>query len=209
MEGGCVKKTVKRRKVGGNEAEPLQRGVRGTRGRKKHEDAAEAGPSMMKDAIQSEEDVVSLCEMSVGGQRFGIDTRRIGEVLGGRELQRVPMAPAFVGGVVPYRGEVLTTVSFRALLGLSEKAETHCVLVLEDEDIAQRFGLMVDAVGGVVTVSRRMFEANPSTLDARGKWLFGGAYKTEGGLMVLLDPQRLQPAKLAEVEIFRRNGGAA
>lgn len=200
-----MKKTVKK-KVTNGEAEP---GVRGTRRRKKRDDAAEVNLSAMNDAIQDEEDVVSLCEMSVGGQSFGIDTRRIGEVLGGRELQRVPMAPAFIGGVVPYRGEVLTTVSFRALLGLTEKAETNCVLVLEDEDASQRFGLVVDAVGGVVTVSRRMFEANPSTLDARGKWLFDGAYKTEDGLMVQLDPQRLQPTKLAEAEIFRQSGGAA
>lgn len=203
-----MKKTVKKKRVGSHEAEPFQRGVGGTRRRKKHDDAVETESSGMKDAIQSEEDAVSLCEMSVGGQSFGIDTKRIGEVLGERELQRVPMAPAFIGGVVPYRGEVLTTVSFRALLGLTEKADAHCVLVLEDEDVTQRFGLVVDAVGGVVTVSRRMFEANPSTLDARGKWLFDGAYKTEDGLMVQLDPQRLQPTKLAEAEIFRQNRGA-
>lgn len=165
--------------------------------------------SSMEDAIQDEKDAVSLCSMSVGGQSFGIDTRRIGEVLGARELQRVPMAPSFIGGVVPYRGEVLTTVSFRALLGLTDKAETNCVLVLEDEDASQRFGLVVDAVGGVVTVSRRMLEANPSTLDARGKWLFDGAYKMQAGLMVQLDPQRLRPSRLAEAEMFRQSGGAA
>ncbi|WP_263365344.1 chemotaxis protein CheW [Edaphobacter bradus] len=164
------------------------------------------------EAIRDEEDAVSLCSLFVGEQSFGIDTRRIGEVLGGRELQRVPMAPAFIGGVVPYRGEVLTTVNFRALLGLTEKAETNCVLVLEDEDASQRFGLVVDAVGGVVTVSRKMLEANPSTLDARGKWLFDGAYKMPSGLMVQLDPLRLRPSRLAETEMFRQgtaSGGAA
>lgn len=157
------------------------------------------------------EDAVSLCSMFVGGQSFGIDTRRIGEVLGGRDLQRVPIAPAFIGGVVPYRGEVLTTVNFRALLGVKEKSETNCVLVLEDEDASQRFGLVVDAVGGVVTVSRKMLEANPSTLDARGRWLFDGAYKMPSGLMVQLDPERLQPSRLAEAGMFRgeSSGGAA
>ncbi len=53
-------------------------------------------------------------------RRFGIDTRKIREVLGERDLQRVPMAPAFIAGVVPYRGEVLTTVNLRALLGLGD-----------------------------------------------------------------------------------------
>lgn len=170
---------------------------------------AEVDLSRTAGTIQDEEDTISLCSISVSEQSFGIDTRRISEVLGNRDLQRVPMAPVFIGGVVPYRGEVLTTVSFRALLGLTDKTETNCVLVLEDADASQRFGLVVDSVGGVVTVNRKMLEANPSTLDARGKWLFDGAYKMQSGLLVHLDPQRLQPSRLAEMEIFRQSGGVA
>ena len=116
------------------------------------------------------------------------------------------MAPAFVAGVVPYRGDVLTTVSFRALLGLPENTEAGCVLVLDDDGGHERFGLVVDAVGGVVTVQRKMLEANPCTLDAKCKWLFDGAYKMESGLMVQLDPQKLRPSRLAETGMFRQGG---
>jgi len=84
-----------------------------------------------------------------------------------------------------------------------------CVLVMEDDEAAERFGLVVDAVGGVVTVSQRMLEGNPCTLEARGKWLFDGAYKMESGLMVRLDPQKLCPSRLSETGLFRKstNGG--
>jgi purine-binding chemotaxis protein CheW len=152
--------------------------------------------------IQEESESASLCSMFAGSESFGIDTGKIREVLGKRELERVPMAPAFVAGVVPYRGDVLTTVSFRALLGLPESTEAGCVLVLEDDDGEERFGLMVDAVGGVVTVERKMLEANPCTLEARCKWLFDGAYKMPNGLMVQLDPQKLRPSRLVETGMF-------
>ncbi len=68
---------------------------------------------------------------------------------------------------------------------------------------------MVDEVGGVVTVSKAMLEANPCTLEARSKWLFDGAYKMQTGLMVQLDPKRLRPSRLAEAGMFGsgRNGG--
>jgi purine-binding chemotaxis protein CheW len=155
------------------------------------------------DEILDEDDAISLCSMFAGSESFGIDTRKIREVLGHRDLQRVPMAPAFIGGVVPYRGEVLTTVDFLALLGLGQHADTSCVLVLEDEAGEERFGLEVDAVGGVVTVRRNMLEANPCTLESRGKWLFDGAYKMPTGLMVQLDPQKLRPSRLAEAGLFR------
>jgi purine-binding chemotaxis protein CheW len=158
---------------------------------------------------QEESEIVSLCSFHVGSDIFGIDTRKICEVLGERDLHCVPMAPAFIGGVVPYRGDVLTTVSFRALLGLCGHADKSCVLVLEDDAAGERFGLVVDAVGGVVTMSREMLEANPCTLGPRERWLFDGAYKMRVGLMVQLDPLRLRPSKLAETGLFleRINGG--
>lgn len=154
--------------------------------------------------VHEEDDSTSLCSIFAGDESFGIDTGKIREVLGKRELERVPMAPAFVAGVVPYRGDVLTTVSFRALLGLSESDGAGCVLVLEDSDGEERFGLLVDVVGGVVTVSRKMLEANPCTLEARCKWLFDGAYKMPNGLMVQLDPQKLRPSQLGETGMFKQ-----
>jgi purine-binding chemotaxis protein CheW len=104
--------------------------------------------------------------------------------------------------VVPYRGEVLTTVSFRALLGLERGSPTGCVLVFDDEQNNERFGLMVDAVGGEGTLARNALEANPSTLDASSMALFDGAYRMQPGLMVRLDPQRLRPSQLARNELF-------
>ena len=68
--------------------------------------------------------------ISAGGETFGIDTSKIREVLGERDLQRVPMSPGFIAGVVPYRGEVLTTVNLRGLLGMEAAVwGSRCVLV--------------------------------------------------------------------------------
>ena len=162
------------------------------------------------DEIQDESDAVSLCSLYAGSEMFGIDTSKIREVLGERDLQQVPMSPTFIAGVVPYRGEVLTTVNLRALLGVEAHSGRSCVLVMEDDKAAERFGLVVDAVGGVVVVSQSALEDNPCTLEARGKWLFDGAYKMESGLMIRLDPQKLSPSRLSETGLFRKNsnGGA-
>ncbi len=152
------------------------------------------------------EEALSMCSLHAGGRTFGIDTRSIREVLGRRAMQRVPLAPTWIGGIVPYRGEVLTTVSFRSLLGMEPSCEHSCVLVLDGDDEAEgeRFGLMVDGVGGVVTVDRRSHAANPPTLDATGRALFQGAFRLPGGLLVQVDPERLRPARLAESGLFDR-----
>ena len=151
-----------------------------------------------------EVETLSMCSLHAGGHTFGIDTRSIREVLGYRCLERVPLAPSWIGGVVPYRGDVLTTVCLRALMSMRPSHAQSCILVLDDEDEGQRFGLIVDGVGGVVNVERRLYTANPPTLDAIGRALFQGAFRMPGGILVQVEPERLRPARLAATELFGR-----
>jgi purine-binding chemotaxis protein CheW len=149
------------------------------------------------------QELLSLCSLKAAGKLFGIDTRMIGEVLGSAaRLNRVPLAPAYVGGVLAYRGEVVTAVSLRVLLGDAAVDGPSCVLVLDGDENEERFGLLVDSVGGVVMVERGMMAANPSTLDEASRALFSGAFRTEEGLLVQLDPERLKPSRLAESRLF-------
>ena len=64
---------------------------------------------------------------------------------------------------------------------------------------------MVDSVGGVVAMEADALQANPGGLDARSQELFDGTLRTDSGLMVHLDPQRLMPSHLAASEMFGRS----
>jgi purine-binding chemotaxis protein CheW len=147
-------------------------------------------------------DALSMCSLRAGAGLFGIETVQIREVLGSTSPQRVPLAPEYIAGVVPHRGEILTTVDFRVLLGLERHTVPGCVLVLDEEDGRECFGLLVDGVGGVVTLARQALEANPSALDARSMALFDGVFRMPAGVMVHLDPQRLRPSRLAKSGMF-------
>jgi purine-binding chemotaxis protein CheW len=104
-----------------------------------------------------------------------------------------------VGGLVHYRGDVLTTVSLRELLGLPPREGAQDILVLESAGGC--FGLLVDSVGEVLTVSSADYEPNPSILDERRRALLAGAYKLKNGLLVMLDPERLDPIRLAPMRL--------
>ena len=137
---------------------------------------------------------VEMCSVRVGDTLFGVPISHILEIVGSSRPQPVPLAPSFVGGLVHYRGDVLTTVSLRNLLSLPPIDRLQSILVLESPGGC--FGLLVDSVGEVLTVSSEDFESNPSTLDARRKDLFAGAYKLNSALLVMLDPERLDPLRL-------------
>jgi purine-binding chemotaxis protein CheW len=140
--------------------------------------------------------LAEVCSVRLGETWFGVPITHILEIVGGVRPQPVPLAPAYVGGLVHYRGDVLTTVSLRYLLGLPAKESTQDILVLDSAGGC--FGLLVDAVGEVLTVSSTDHEPNPSILDQRRKALFAGAYKLKDRLLVMLDPERLDPLRLSQ-----------
>ncbi len=143
---------------------------------------------------QNSEDVVEVCSVRVGKSLFGVPIKHILEIVGKARPRPVPLAPRFVGGLVHYRGDVLTTVSLRSLLDLPPVNDAQDILVIESE--AGCFGLLVDSVGEVLAVSSVDYESNPSILDERRRALLAGAYKLKEGLLVMLDPERLDPTRL-------------
>jgi purine-binding chemotaxis protein CheW len=138
--------------------------------------------------------LVEMCSVRLGQALFGVPITHILEIVGSVRPQPVPLAPGFVGGLIHYRGDVLTTVSLRHLLGLPPRQGSQDLLVLESSGGC--FGLLVDAVGEVLTVSTADYEPNPSILDERSKSLFAGAYKLKDSLLAMLDPERLDPVCL-------------
>jgi purine-binding chemotaxis protein CheW len=138
--------------------------------------------------------MVEMCSVRLGETMFGIPISHILEIIGSARPQPVPLAPSFVGGLVHYRGDVLTTVSLRQLLSMPPKEGAQSILVLESSGGC--FGLLVDSVGEVLTVSSTDHEPNPSILDERRRALFAGAYKLKDRLLVMLDPEQLDPMRL-------------
>jgi purine-binding chemotaxis protein CheW len=135
-----------------------------------------------------------VCSVRLGEALFGVPISHILEIVGCARPQPVPLAPMFVGGLVHYRGDVLTTVSLRHLLGMPAKEGSQDILVIESA--GGSFGLLVDSVGEVLTVSSTDFEPNPSILDDQRRALFSGAYKLKGELMIMLDPEKIDPMHL-------------
>ena len=94
---------------------------------------------------------VEMCSVRVGQTMFGVPITHILEIVGSARPQPVPLAPGFVGGLVHYRGDVLTTVSLRQLLGMPPqgRAAGHSGA----RELGGCSDLLVDSVGEVLTVS--------------------------------------------------------
>lgn len=140
-------------------------------------------------------EMAEICSIHLGDGLFGLPIAHILEIVGGSRPETVPLAPGFVGGLVHYRGDVLTTVNARQLLGMPPlEGKAPDLLVVESANGC--FGLLVDSVREVLTIPCEDFEPNPSTIHERSRTFFAGAYKLKDKLMVMLDPARIDPLEL-------------
>jgi purine-binding chemotaxis protein CheW len=110
----------------------------------------------------------------VSGETYGVDLTSIREIIKLVEVTEVPRAPAFLLGVTSVRGVIIPVLDLRLRLKLDALPTTRAARILVVHHEGDPFGLLVDAVRGVMRFAETEIEAPPSTLAAEdAKFLAG------------------------------------
>lgn len=88
----------------------------------------------------------SVVEVEVGSQRLGIQVRATREILPLPKIARLPHLPQWTLGLTQVRGEVVTAVDLRALIGAPGESRLEYLVVVETA--RGPLGLVVGAVHG-------------------------------------------------------------
>lgn len=123
----------------------------------------------------------------LGDQLMGVDIQGVHEINRQTEATPVPHTPSTVRGVINLRGEVVTVLDLRKVLGLppSGVREHERAIIVDCE--GEKTGLLVDRVADVVTVRGDQIEYPPANVNGVDARFFAGVCKLETDLLVLLD----------------------
>jgi purine-binding chemotaxis protein CheW len=127
------------------------------------------------------------CTFFVDGHYFGLDVRRVQEIIRYQEMTRVPLAPPVVRGLINLRGQIVTALDLRRRLDLKDRPANQLPVnvVVQTDDGA--VSLLVDEIGDVLEVDEQVFEPPPETLRGTGRELISGAYKLSDRLLLILN----------------------
>jgi purine-binding chemotaxis protein CheW len=130
----------------------------------------------------------------VDGELFGVDALLVQEVSRHLELTPVPLAPQAVAGVMNLRGEVVTALDLRRLLGRPDRAAGAKPMNVVLRNEGGSVSLLVDHIESVEDVEDETFEPIPDTVTGAAREFLSGAYKLPDGLLLTLDvPRVLDP----------------
>jgi purine-binding chemotaxis protein CheW len=129
-----------------------------------------------------------FCSFRVAELIVGIDVQLVQEVIRAQAMRTVPLAPTEVKGLINLRGQIVTAIDLREMLGLPPRSEQdgpsmNVVVRYDDEAVS----LLVDEAGDVVELTDADFEPVPPTVAPRLRRLASGAFKLDGSLVLVLD----------------------
>lgn len=132
---------------------------------------------------------VEYATFHVGDLLIGIDIRQVEEINRHLRLTPVPQAPDCVRGVINLRGEVVTVVDLRTILGLEPVDTTRSSrnVIVNSHD--ERIGMLVDSVADVVTVDSAKVAPPPANVSGIDGKFFQGVFRLEKELLVVLNVQ--------------------
>lgn len=119
------------------------------------------------------------------GARYAVDMASVAEVVPVPVMTRIPGSPAWLSGVVNWRGRVLPVVDLRPLVGaaLSPLPTSARLVVLAEGDI--EVGIVADMVPGLLNCHLRDIEPIPGTIATGIAPLVRGVVDVDGPVALL------------------------
>lgn len=133
-------------------------------------------------------EVVELLVFSLAGERYGVETAHVQEVIPLRGLTPVPRTPAFVLGVVNHRGWILPVLDLRRLFELTGQGVTEGSPVIVAGAGGMRYGILTEAVEGMARVGAQEVAPPPVTLTGDRPAFIRGVTSE---MVAVLDPDAL------------------
>jgi purine-binding chemotaxis protein CheW len=126
----------------------------------------------------------------VAKRMYGIDVTRVQEVVRPMTTTKIPLADAFVHGLINLRGQVVTALSLHDLFKLKEKAPAELMNVICKAD-GSLISLLVDEIGDVVELDSNEFEQTPNTIPEGVRRFMTKVYKVGDNLLSILDVDKI------------------
>lgn len=129
--------------------------------------------------------------MEVANQRFAMPVEQIEDVLRGRGITTIPLAPAEVAGVLNLRGKIVTAIDMKVRLGFPAYQDySKCMSAVSNVN-GQHYCLMVDNVSEVIRISDKSISSCPTNIDSSLLEVATGVYRMPDRLLFILDVKKI------------------
>jgi len=132
-----------------------------------------------------------FCTFYLGQYYFGITVELVQEIIRFQPITPVALAPKAVAGLINLRGQIVTAIDLRVLLGMPVRNddESQMNIVVQTDDGV--FSLLVDRIGDSLKLDDSLSELPPANVVGIAKELIKNAYMLDESLLLTMNVNEL------------------
>ncbi|RFC65369.1 chemotaxis protein CheW [Fulvimarina endophytica] len=139
-----------------------------------------------------------LIAFRIADQEFCVDIKSVREIRGYVPATPLPKTPSYVAGVINLRGTVLPVMDLGLRMGLKAITPTPRSVIMVVKIGSQLFGLLVDAVSDIVSVTEEDIQVNPDVTNDRSRSFVSGLMALDQRMIAIIEASSILPEGLAE-----------
>jgi purine-binding chemotaxis protein CheW len=149
-------------------------------------------PSPIGNGHSQPERTKQFATFRVGDMFMGIELSSVQELMRYQEMASVPLAPLAVEGLINLRGQIVTALDMRRILGIPrmENAESLPMNIIVHSD-GGPVSLLVDEICDVIDVSPDAATPLPENLPASQRTLLKAVYQLGSSLLLVLNTDQV------------------
>jgi len=135
---------------------------------------------------------------TINGRLYGIDAVKCNDVERKRNILSVPLSSDFIVGIVNVRGDVVTVIDLRVLMGYSADSDKKEEANIAKDEVLIRLAsktasiaIQADSVDDVINVSDDDIEAIPAHLSEQELKFIDSVVMKNNKLVIILDTEEI------------------
>jgi purine-binding chemotaxis protein CheW len=121
----------------------------------------------------------------MGDEVFGIEIKRIVEILKSQKTYALPELPEFLSGVITVRGEVIPLLDLRRRFGIQSAVKKERIMIVRCDN--EKIGLVVDEVQEITNLDTADITHPPSIFKGLKKKYLTGLGKKGDMIIIILN----------------------
>lgn len=137
---------------------------------------------------------IQLVTFYIDGQHFAVDVGLVQEIIPPQPMAPIPTAPSHFAGLINLRGQIVTAIDLRLLLGFEAKESIAEDMILVVNAPSGQVSLVFEQIGDVMDIASYMIEPPPGTLDENLRTYIRSVAKLDQHLLLMLDVEAVARA---------------
>lgn len=143
-----------------------------------------------KEVVVVEEERVKVVIFICGENRYAFYGTDIREILPTCDISWVPCLPEYLPGLINIRGDIESVIDIRYFLGEEKAGHGTCLIAMAVRGDFHS-GIMIDSIEDVVDIPLSTIYPPLATLNGAARDLVTGEIEYRGGMVTLLDIEKL------------------